>query len=100
MKPDPHFPPVDTTLLRSLGIEGDPNSAQAALYARYVRALALLAECAPYVDVQDYVELIDEVLEDAQACYPLDVRRDGDRREIAPRVAAEVAKPDLRLARG
>lgn len=61
--------------------------ADAALYERYVRVLALLAECAPYVDVEDYAELIDEVLADAQEHYPLVVRRDGDRREVALREA-------------
>lgn len=71
MKPLPNFPAAD-----------------AALYERYLRALALLAECAPYVDVEDYRELIDELLDDAQDHYPLVVRRDGDRRELALREAA------------
>lgn len=52
------------------------------LYARYVRALALLCECAPYVDDQDYSELIDELLADACKHYPLEYRRDGDRRSL------------------
>lgn len=74
------------------------SPADAALYERYLRALALLAECAPYVDVEDYAALIDEVLDDAQAHYPLLVRRDGDRREIAPHEVA--TRPGLRLSRG
>lgn len=54
-----------------------------ALYARYVRALALLCECAPYVDEPDYVDLIDELLADACRTYPLTWCRDGEYRQIA-----------------
>ena len=55
------------------------------LYTRYVRALALLAECAPYVDEPDYEDLIEILLRDAEAHYPLTVCRNGARWEIAPR---------------
>jgi hypothetical protein len=58
------------------------------LYVRYVRALALLCECAPFVDDEDYTELIDELLADAVEHYPLECRHDGDRREIALRSPA------------
>jgi hypothetical protein len=58
------------------------------LYVRYVRALALLCECAPFVDDEDYAELIDELLADAVKHYPLEGRHDGDRREIALRSPA------------
>ena len=57
------------------------------LYVRYLRALALLCECAPYVDEEDYVELIDELLADACAHYPLDIHQDERNRQIAPRTA-------------
>lgn len=59
-------------------------ASELALYVRYVRALALLCECAPYVDECDYVELIDELLADACDHYPLVTRRHGALREIAP----------------
>ena len=59
-----------------------------ALYARYVRALALLCECAPYVDEPDYADMIDDVLADACRHYPLAWQRDGERREIALRAQA------------
>jgi hypothetical protein len=58
------------------------------LYVRYVRALALLCECAPFVDDTDYADLIDELLADAVRHYPLECRHDGDRREIALRSPA------------
>lgn len=58
---------------------------EAALYARYVTALALLCECAPYVDEPDYVERIGEVLAQASANYPLEWRRSGGHFEIALR---------------
>jgi hypothetical protein len=57
--------------------------ADRALYLRYVRALALLCECASYVDEPDYLDLIDVLLDDACANYPLVTRSDGMRREIA-----------------
>jgi hypothetical protein len=58
------------------------------LYARYVRALTLLCECAPFVDDPDYAELIDELLADAVKHYPLECRHNGERREIALRSPA------------
>jgi hypothetical protein len=58
------------------------------LYARYLRALALLCECAPYVDDEDYSELIYELLADACRHYPLECRHDGDRRALALRESA------------
>lgn len=58
-----------------------------ALYARYVRALALLCECAPYVDDEDYADLIDDLLADACRHYPLSWHRDGECRQIAVRPA-------------
>lgn len=60
----------------------------AQLYARYVRALALLCECFPYVDEPEYRELIDLLLADARAHYPLDVAGFGGSRQIAPRETA------------
>ena len=58
------------------------------LYARYVRALSLLCECAPHVDDEDYSKLIDELLADACKHYPLECWCDGDRRALAPREPA------------
>lgn len=82
----PPLPLVVTPALREqLGLPADVQAEQAELYARYVRALALLSECAPYVDEPDYAGLIEAVLHDAQARYPLEVRRNGERWEIAPR---------------
>jgi hypothetical protein len=57
------------------------------LYVRYIRALALLCECAPYVDAKDYRDMIDDLLADACRHYPLVTREHGDSREIAPRPA-------------
>ncbi len=71
----------------SLAAGLDLTPRERALYLRYVRALALLCECAPYVDEPDYADLIDEVLEDATRHYPLTWRRTGERCEIAPRVS-------------
>ncbi len=56
-----------------------------ALYQRYVAALALLCECAPYVDEPDFVERIDALLDDAARHHPLQWQADGPRRAIAPR---------------
>ena len=72
-------------VLAQLGVAGPLPAREAALYLRYLRALALLAECRPYVDECDYAALIDELLDDAQAHYPFDVHRDGERRSLAPR---------------
>lgn len=71
--------------LRTLKLGVDGSEAELRLYARYVRALALLCECAPFVDDADYVDLIDEVLADACRHYPLEWGRDEDRRAIAVR---------------
>lgn len=66
-----------------LGVDLPPRERQ--LYARYVRALALLSECAPYVDDDHYASLIDEVIADACRHYPLESRKEGDRCELALR---------------
>lgn len=63
----------------------DATPAEVALYVRYVRALALLAECTPYVDEPDHLDLIEAVMVDAQASYPLEVQRNGAGWEIAVR---------------
>lgn len=55
------------------------------LYVRYLRALALLCECAPHVDEEDYVDLIDELLVEACAHYPLELHQDERDRGITPR---------------
>jgi hypothetical protein len=60
---------------------------EATLYLRYVTALVLLCECAPYVDELDYLERISDVLEEARGNYPLEWRRDGGGFEIGPRTA-------------
>jgi len=78
--------PPGPELIASLSPACDASPAMVELYVRYVRALALLSECAGHVDEPDYAELIGAVLEDAQAHYPLVVRRNGERWEIAPRV--------------
>jgi hypothetical protein len=70
----------------NLGVEGSEREVH--LYAQYVRALALLCECAPFVDDEDYADLIDELLADACKHYPLEWRRNGARREIALRLPA------------
>ncbi len=77
-----------TTLDVAGALRPSPSAthAEAELYWRYVRALATLAECAPYVDEPDFTDLIESVLADAQAHYPLTVCRNGSRWEIAPRV--------------
>ena len=72
----------------ALGPDASPREVD--LYVRYLRALALLCECAPYVDEPDYVAVIDQLLDDAHAAYPLDVRKDGARRELAPRGPSDV----------
>src|SRR5258707_15585740 len=69
-----------------LGVEGSEREVH--LYAQYVRALALLCECAPFVDDEDYADLIDELLADACKHYPLEWRRNGARREIELRLPA------------
>jgi hypothetical protein len=66
-----------------LGVELPAREMQ--LYLRYLRALALLCECAPSIDEPDYRGMIDDVLADACSHYPLVTRRHGDSLEIAPR---------------
>lgn len=84
----PSTPPVlplpasDALALLRAGPELAPREAD--LYVRYLRALALLGECAPFVDDADYTELIGALFADAQANYPLAVRRHGERWEVAP----------------
>ena len=58
---------------------------ESALYLRYVTVLALLCECAPYVDELDYLERIGDVLKEASENYPLEWRRNGDSFEVGPR---------------
>ena len=84
MSGPPRLAEADAVLAR-LGVAETMPPREAALYVRYLRAMALLAECRPYVDECDYAALIDEVLDDAQAHYPFDVVRDGERRSLAPR---------------
>ncbi len=71
--------------LHTLDLRVEMPEPEFRLYARYVRALALLCECAPFVDDPDYLNLIDELVADACKHYPLDCQRDGDRFEIALR---------------
>lgn len=70
---------------RALGAPGDACDREVRLYARYVRVLALLCECAPYVDEPDHSDLIDQVLSDVSSNYPLDWRRLDCSVEISPR---------------
>ena len=63
-KPDPAF-------ACELGGLPDASPRELQLYARYVRALAVLSECVPYVDEPDLEEQIDAVLNDACASHPL-----------------------------
>jgi hypothetical protein len=86
------LPGGEQDALTTLRPSDDATEAEVALYVRYVRALALLAECAPYVDEPDYVELIETVMNDAQEAYPLTVSRNGSMWEIAPRDAAQRAE--------
>lgn len=76
---------TDREILASLGVRSPLTDAESALYVRYLRALALLCECRPYLDEPDYAELIDELLDDAASTYPFDIERDGDRRGLVPR---------------
>lgn len=68
--PSPHFEPA----------EADPS---AALFARYLKALALLCECQPYVDEPDFDAQIDALLRDACASYDIQMQHVGGRFEIA-----------------
>jgi hypothetical protein len=86
------LPSGEHDALRALRPSRDATQAEVALYVRYVRALALLAECAPYVDEPDYLELIETLMADAQEAYPLRVCRNGAMWEIAARDATEQAR--------
>mgnify|MGYP001248194758 FL=1 len=77
----------DPAAIEALGIAVPRAPAEAALFVRYLRALALLCECRPCLDEPDYADLIDRVLDDAAAHYPLDIERDGARRGVMPRGA-------------
>lgn len=70
-------------LTADLPAPGELTPAFSQLYERYVKALALLCECAAYVDEPDYLDLLDEVLDEACAHYPLRWRNDGCHRQIA-----------------
>ena len=90
MKPIEEHCPFDceqatADLGRSLGALGDAGDREARLFARYLRALALLSECAPYVDDPDYAAAIDSVLSDASSNYPFDWHRADQRPAITPR---------------
>ena len=74
-------------LLNRLRLEMALPEREFRLYVRYLRALALLCECAHYVDEEDYVDLIDELLAEACAHYPLEFHHDERYRGIAPRLA-------------
>ena len=74
---------------RALGAPADACDREAILYARYVRALVMLCECAPYVDDEGYADRLDELIRDASSNYPLDWRRCGESIDIAPRVFDE-----------
>ncbi len=82
---DAAFDPAMLDALADTALGPAADAASKALYARYLRTLALLCECAPYVDDPDYAELIDEVLDDACQHYPLHRSDQGEHREIAPR---------------
>jgi len=84
MSQNPSLSP-DPAAIEALGIAVPRAPAEAALFVRYLRALALLCECRPYLDEPDYAELIDELLDDAASTYPFDIERDGDRRGLVPR---------------
>jgi hypothetical protein len=75
--------------LQRLRQQSDLPEREFRLYVRYLRALALLCECSPYVDEEDYLELVDALLADACANYPLEFHRDGNCRQIAPLAAAD-----------
>ena len=76
-------PAIEVLAVQALGNAADESTK--ALYGRYLRALSLLCECAPYVDDPDYVELIDEVLADACAHYPLESSAQDGHRQLAPK---------------
>jgi|JI10StandDraft_1071094.scaffolds.fasta_scaffold522147_2 hypothetical protein len=53
------------------------------LFARYVKALAMLCECQPFVDEPDYEAQLEALLHEACAAYGLDMQHAGGRFEIA-----------------
>jgi len=61
-----------------------PDAMEALLYRRYLSALLLLCECAPYVDEADYLARLDALLEEACMHYPLQWRAQGPYRELGP----------------
>lgn len=79
-----HFPfeikaeRVAPVLARELGAPADASPRELQLYERYVRALAVLSECTPYVDEPDLEEQIEAVMSDACACHPLQWLRCSD----------------------
>lgn len=78
------LPPPDGGVVALLRAGREMTPREAELYVRYLRALALLGECAPFVEDADYAELIGTLFADAQANYPLAIRRHGERWEVAP----------------
>jgi hypothetical protein len=59
------------------------HDAPSLLFARYVKALALLCECQPYVDEPDYETQLDTLLREACTAYGLEMRHVDGRFEIA-----------------
>ena len=80
--------------LAAMALGDAADEATSALYVRFVRSLALLCECAAYVDDPDYLEQIDAMLDDACRHYPLRWQHGGGRREIAA-IAADAAYGDV-----
>ncbi|MFM9940151.1 MAG: hypothetical protein ACKVP7_11735 [Hyphomicrobiaceae bacterium] len=76
---------VLTEIAPNAGLLTEVSADCAALYGRYVGLLALLCECAPYVDEPDYVDLIEAALIDASSNYHVDFRRNDGSFEIALR---------------
>jgi hypothetical protein len=65
--------------------------AQSLLFARYVKALALLCECQPYVDEPHFETQLDAVLREACAAYAIEMRHLDGRFEIARPAAGSAA---------
>jgi len=59
------------------------------MQVRFLTALALLCECAAYVDEPDFLDQIDSLLDSVELEYPLRFEREGVSRTlaIAPRLA-------------
>lgn len=64
-----------------------PDPLDHALFARYVKALALLCECLPFVDDPEVEDTVGDLLRDAAAAYPIDVRCEPGHCQIALRDA-------------